>query len=130
MLLLLSTIAAAAPPAWVEFDRRPAGWQDSPFEYDQSSVRRMGQRVRTTYRHKTFLSGVPDPEFRVGIEIDCARRRTRVYRSDVLNLTVRTAPPSRRRTAPASQAPTPIAPGSVEEALARRLCPGASAATP
>ena len=83
MLLLLSALAAASPPpplgAWVEFDRRPAGWDNSPYEYDPASIHRADSRVRATYRSKFFYSGLPDPEYRVGIEVDCRRHRTFIY---------------------------------------------------
>ena len=129
MLLLLSAIAAAAPEppprgAWVEFDRRPAGWDNSPYEYDSGSLRRAGTRVRVTYRYKFFYSGLPDPEYRVGIELDCARRRAFVYEhliySDLNRPRTR---PGRLRTPTIA---TRIAPGSIEESLARRLCPAGS----
>jgi hypothetical protein len=121
MLLLLS-IAAAAPPAWVEFDRRPSGWADSPYEYDAASVRRDGARVRATYRYRIFLSGLPDPHYRVGVEIDCARHQARVYEARVTDGLGRRGWRPRRMPAPAIAAT--IAPDSIEESLARRLCEG------
>ena len=128
MLLLISALAAApAPPAqgaWVEFDRRPAGWDNSPYEYDSGSVRRAGARVRATYRHKFFYSGLPDPEYRVSIELDCARRRAFVYRHLVFSdLNRPRSRPQRLRTPTIA---TRIVPGSIEDSLARRLCPAAS----
>jgi hypothetical protein len=125
-LLLFVLAAAATPPpaqgAWVEFDRRPAGWDVSPFEYDSGSIRRDGPRVRVTYRHKFFLSGLPDPAFRVGIEINCVRRRARVYRS----LTYQPLDPRRGNRPYSAATPTistPIAPASIEDSLARHVCP-------
>ena len=122
---MLSLIAAAAPEpsAWIEFDRRPAGWAQSPYEYDPANVRRDGPRVRVTYRYKFFYSGLPDPEYRVGIELDCARRRARVYEhlADYGMNLPRWRRPHRRPNLPTIA--TRIAPGSIEESLARRLCP-------
>ena|SRR5690242_17025722 len=125
MLLLLS-LAAAVSPSWVEFDRRPAGWADSPYEYDTASVRRDGRRVRATYRYKFFLSGLPDPHYRVGIELDCARRRARVYEHLAWHGLPGRRDPSRLAVPTIA---TRIPPGSVEESLARRLCPEGGAPT-
>ena len=125
MLLVFLAAAASPPPpqgAWVEFDRRPAGWDVSPFEYDSGSIRRHGPRVRVTYRHKFFLSGLPDPAFRVGIEINCVRRRARVYQSLTYQLFDRRRGDRPYRAATPTIA-TPIAPGSIEDSLARRVCP-------
>lgn len=128
-LLISALVAAAGPPpaqgAWVEFDRRPAGWADSPYEYDSGSVRRAGARVRVVYRHKFFYSGLPDPDYRVDIELDCARRRAFVYRHLVYSdLNRPRTRPLRLRTPTIA---TRIEPGSIAESLARRLCPAAAA---
>lgn len=123
MLLLIMTIvtaATAAPDGWVEFDRRRAGWADSPYEYDSASIRRDGPRVRATYRYKFFYSGRPDPHHNVRIEIDCARHRARIYE----HLVDDGLSPRPRRLATPTIA-TRIAPGSIEGSLARRLCPAA-----
>lgn len=122
MLLLLSITAAAQPSPWVEFDRRREGWADSPYEYDSSSLRRAGPRIRVIYRYKFFYSGRPDPQYYIGIEINCARWRARVYerRVYVADLMSRT-----RSAAGMPTIATPIAPGSMEASLAGRLCPAA-----
>jgi hypothetical protein len=128
-LFLLPALAlgAASPPpargAWVEFDRRPAGWADSPFEFDSGRVRRAGDRVRAVYRYKFFYSGLPDPEYRVGIEIHCLRRRAFVYEHLVYSDLNR--PPNRPVRLRTQTIATRIAPGSIEDSLARHLCPEA-----
>lgn len=122
MLLMLSTLAAAAaPPVWVEFDRRPSGWAESPFEYDAASLRRDGARIRATYRFTVFTSGVPDYHARIRVEIDCARGRARITRNHLYGGIYQLARREPRRL-PTPTIATRIAPGSVEEALARRLC--------
>ena len=128
MSLLLSMIAVVDPPVWVEFDRRPAGWADSPYEYEAGSVRREGPRVRVTYRYKFFYSGLPDPEYRVGIDINCVRWRTRVYRTIVLGGLPVTRPLMGRLRPRGPNLPTigtPIRVGSIEDSLARRVCAAA-----
>ena len=129
MLSILSLAAAAlqpaGPSAWIEFDRRPSGWAPSPYEYDSGSVRRRGARVRATYRYTIFTSGVPNYRYRIRIEIDCARRRARAVEVLLYGgiYEMGGTQPRRERTPTLA---TPIAPGSVAEALARRLCPGDS----
>jgi len=125
MLLLLSAFAAASAPArgaWVEFDRRPAGWDNSPYEYDSASIRRDGSRVRATYRYKFFYSGLPDPEYRVGIEVDCRRHRSFVYEHLVYSPLNR--PPTRPLRLRTPTISTRIVSGSVEASLEQRLCEG------
>lgn len=123
MLLMLATLAsAAAPSLWVEFDRRPSGWAESAFEYDAASLRRNGARIRASYRYTIFTSGVPDYHARIGIEIDCARSRARITRNHLYGGIHQLARREPRRL-PTPNIATRIAPGSVEAALAGRLCP-------
>ena len=128
MSLLVMALAAVAPPpaqgTWIEFDRRPAGVDQSPYEYDSGSVRRDGGRVRVAYRHFFRYSGLPDPEYRVGIELDCARRRAFVY--EYLAYDGLTRPRNRPHRLRRPTIAPRIAPGSIEESLARRLCPAAA----
>jgi hypothetical protein len=122
MLLLAAMALSAAAPGnadWREFDRRRHGWAEEPAEYDAAGVTRRGERVR--YRYTTFTSGVPDYRTVTRIEIDCPRRRTRVLESliygGIYQLSGREPYRDRRRPRPA-----PIEAGSMEDALARRLC--------
>ena len=124
MLLMLWTFAAGAmPPVWVEFDRRPSGVAESPYEYDKANLRHDARRVRVTYRYAVLYSGIPDSSYRIRIEIDCARNRARVTRRQVhdgIDRRTRRYP----LRLPTPTIATPIAPGSIEEALARRVCAG------
>ena len=123
MLFILAIAAAAIEPTgWVEFDRRAAGTAESPYEYDAGSIRREGAWLRVVYRYKFLLSGLPDPRYRVGIEINCGRHRARVYEHlSYSGLDPHGVRPFRAQVPTIA---TRIAPGSVEESLARRLCPG------
>ena len=79
--------------------------------------------MRVWIRYRVMLSGLPDPGTEIRIELDCLGRRSRVLANiDYFSASVvGDRQPRLRRHARARMAP--IAPGSVEEALARQVCP-------
>jgi hypothetical protein len=136
MLLLAAMALSAATPVeaeWRIFDRRVRGLSETPTEYDAAGVeRRRGAWVRVWIRYAFERSGRPDIRTRARIEIDCARRRSRtletvegpvpyMLESDEGLYTLHGPRPQRRRF---HGRLAPIAAGSVDEALARRLCTG------
>ena len=128
MLFILSIGALAIQSAevgWIEFDRRPSGWAVSPYEYEAASLVRRKHRLRVRYRFTTFTSGVPDYHWVIRVEIDCTRRRARDYQRLLYGgiYSMSGTAPYRDRVPTIAR---PISPGSVEEALARRLCPASA----
>jgi hypothetical protein len=135
MLVLAALALSAAVPAeaeWRIFDRRARGVGETPTEYDAARVVRRGARVRAWIRYEILLSGLPDIRTRERVEIDCARHRSRTLETvrgpapqmleseEGLYSLHGPRPQSRRR----HERLAPIAAGSVEDALARRLCAG------
>jgi hypothetical protein len=116
LFLSIMTLAAALPAPgegdWRAFDRRRRGVVVAPAHYDAASIERSGGRVRVRVRERLYLSGLPDWDWLAPIEIDCARRESRVL-----------DPRRRRRAPPARMAP--IEAGSMVDALAREVCPNA-----
>lgn len=123
LFLALIALNAAAPdaPDWREFERRRRGWGETPTLYDAARIERRGTRVRTWIRYRIMLSGLPDPQFEMRVEIDCARHRSRtlegITTDGIGSFAGRS--PLRQRFYPRLR---PIAAGSEEEALARLVC--------
>jgi len=122
-MLLLPLIALNAAvldePDWREFDRRPRGWGETPTFYDAARIERREARVRMWIRYRIMLSGLPDPRIEARIEIDCAGQRSRTLESITSDGAGSFAGPLRQRF---HRRLRPIAAGSVEAALARRVC--------
>jgi hypothetical protein len=123
-LAFLALAAAAAPAAtdWREFDRRRRGVAETPAYYEAEGVRRRGGKVRAWISYEGRLSGLPDPRRVELVELDCARRRGRVLKAMDYRR-IHDGRDTRYRLRPARRW-TPLAAGSLEEALARHLCPG------
>jgi hypothetical protein len=125
-LLLLTAFALGAAalgdPDWREFDRRQRGWGETPSEYDAARIERRGARIRVWIRYEFMLSGLPDIRTTRRVEIDCARRRSADMAVVISGGTYGDSGggPYRRRF---YRRLTPVAAGSVEEALARAVCP-------
>jgi hypothetical protein len=120
LLLAILALGAAAPgdPEWREFDRRPRGWGETPSEYDAARIERRGARMRVWIRYEFLLSGLPDIRTVRRVELDCIRRRSADMETVMSGGGY--PGPHRRRF---YRRLTPIAAGSVEEALARAVCP-------
>jgi hypothetical protein len=124
LLLALSALSAQAVPGpgWREFDRRQQGWAESPALYDEAGMTSRDGIVRVQYRYVFHTSGVPEYEVFTRVALDCARRWVRVVEIDEQG-----GPPLRS----GGQAPpirpragyVPIEVGSLQDALARRVCP-------
>jgi hypothetical protein len=132
MLLLALALSAAAPGAgWHEFDRRRRGAGETPAYYAADRVRRRGGRAEVWIRYDVLRSGRPDLRTSARVEIDCARRRSRtltVIESEMPRIVDSDGArmleiPQPQLSRPGRRA-APIAAGSVDEALARRLCGG------
>jgi hypothetical protein len=131
-MLLLSAMAlsAATPEAgWSEFDRRRRGAGETPAYYAADRVRRRGGRAQVWIRYAVRRSGRPDLNTSARVEIDCARRRSRtltIIESETPRIVdsggVRTLEMPRPEVFRPGRRAAPIEAGSVEEALARRLC--------
>lgn len=131
MLLLAAMALGAAPPdaGWSEFDRRRRGAGETPAYYAADRVQRRGGRAQVWIRYHVIRSGLPDLHTSARVEIDCARRRSRtltIIESETPRIVdsggvrrLEIPPPQLHRT---GQRLAPIATGSVDEALARRLC--------
>lgn len=131
MLLLTIALIAAAPgnADWREFDRRLRGWSETPAFYDATHIERRGGNARMWVRYRVAMSGEPDVATRIRVEIDCARRRSRALeivesRSDMIEndglYVMHERRPVRRLLHAGLR---PIAARSLEDALARRVCP-------
>ena len=120
MLFLVSTLVLAAPAdsgRWIAFDRRQSGVAEAAAEYDSATLRRRGALVQVSFRHAFLLSGLSDIDYLYRVEFDCARSlvRTLVDRSSQHG--------AFRNNLHTPRAPfRPILTGSVEAALAARLC--------
>jgi hypothetical protein len=124
LLLALSALGAQAVPGpgWREFDRRRQGWAESPALYDARGMTSRHGIVRVQYRYTVHTSGVPNYEVFTRVALDCARRRVRfvevLHYGGIYELAGREP----HRTHPRAGY-VAIEAGSLEDALARRVCP-------
>jgi hypothetical protein len=125
-MLLLALTALSAPavpePGWREFDRRQQGWAESPALYDAARMTSRHGIVRVQYRYVIHTSGVPNYEVFTRVAFDCVQHRVRLvevlYFGGIYMLTGRQPHRIRPRAGY-----LPIEAGSLEDALARQVCP-------